>query len=92
MTEKLREIISPEGIPEKVMHHFQYLLTKTEGGKFRIYSIDFEGKYSPMHEVFDTLEEGRETLGMIIAAMGGLLVNPKETISALMEGLKGSKE
>lgn len=83
---ELREIISPEGVEERVIREAIFRVTMTGGGKFRGYVIQ-DGKVIP-REVYDTKEKAFENIGGDMILMGGLLSNLKRTVEILMQAMK----
>lgn len=78
MTEECKEVISPEGVEERLLEEIKFELTMTQGGKFRFY-YSTKGVRQP-GGVFDTKEEAQQRFYESIMVMGAFFLNPKETI------------
>lgn len=86
MSEQMqREIISPEGVEERVISEDIYRITMTGGGKYRIYHSS-GGKLHSIG-VLDTREEAEKKLGTGMLMHGGLLVAPKKTMELLLSSM-----
>lgn len=78
-----REILSPEGVEERVEKEFIFRVTLTGGGKYRVYMIQ-NGAVSS-HGVYDTLKKAEEAMNRGMFVLGSLFLDPKATIEALFE-------
>lgn len=56
----LREHISPEGVEEQILFELRFMITKTMGGKFRVYAIDENGAQTSFG-VYETIEKARDS-------------------------------
>ena len=90
MTElKEYDILSPEGVEERVKLEMTYLVTLTQGGKYRLYYTKNGERIAG--GVHDTIEGAYEAIGMRMGVIGALLNDPKGTIEMMMKSL-GKKE
>lgn len=74
--------VSPEGVDEKIVKSETYMITQTEGGKFRVYAL---GKPVTVAEDREAAEKSLAS-GMLMFA--GLVLNPKATIDAMFNDKK----
>ena len=84
------EILSPEGIEEKVEKEFRFLITLTGGGKYRTYTSDGD-EIKPIG-IHDTMEDAKKDVGFGMVFTGGMLVDPKKTVEGMLDMLKKSKQ
>lgn len=81
---ELKELVSPEGLTEKIIKEFSVQVTQTQGGKFRIY---FNDKPTPM--VKDTKEEAFEEFKRLLSMMRSFEIDPRGTFNTVINILKG---
>lgn len=81
---KQREIVSPEGIEERVVNELVGRITLTGGGKYRIYIGISEPEEMRSIAVADTEDEAKKKLGGALMMWGGLLVDPKRALAAIL--------
>ena len=85
-TDGPRDIISPEGLDERVEFEHTFRVTLTQGGKFRTYDIsDTRTKSDSIH---DTKDEAMKSIGFSMAMLGSLLIDPKRTIEIVLNSFK----
>lgn len=87
-----REIISPEGVEERVEYEITFRLTLTGGGKYRTYIISEDRERHAGGEVesagvFATEAEALKRLGSSMIVAGSMIVDPVKTIERLVLGL-----
>ena len=87
--EKLREILSPEGVEEQVVFESTTRVTRTLGGKFRTYTLDGDSKGHDRS--FANKDEAMRDAGMSLMVLGGLLADPKGTIDLLLASFKADR-
>lgn len=87
---KHEEILSPEGVEERVVRRFECIITNTQGGKFRVYQNS--GKKREPISVHDTQPEAEEVAAQLIAMSGHMLIDPKGTIMKILEGIGRDKK
>ena len=78
------EILSPEGVEERVVRRIEFVITNTLGGKFRIYQSI--GKKREPVSVHDTQPEAEKAAAQMIALAGHMLIDPKGTITKILDG------
>lgn len=83
-----REIISPEGVEERVIEEQGVRVTLTGWGKYRVYLTSSDKVTSV--RILDTKEEARKEAGMLLAVVGGFLSDPARMIDALLGGIAKS--
>lgn len=76
--DKLGLHISPEGVEERICRTDTFLITETQGGKFRIY---YNGTPMQMAETFDKAVRMMNSGMAITGHMGN---NPVETLEILL--------
>ena len=81
------ELISPEGVEEKVIHKEEYIITLTGGGKYRLYTESTGNKRQDLG-VVDELGKAKENLGQVMMVAAGLILDPEGTIKAIIGGMK----
>lgn len=86
-TDTPREIISPEGLDERVVHEETFRITLTQGGKYRVYHVGNSGKAIPMG-IHEALEPAKKDMGMGMTIVGALEVDAKRTLDAIFDILK----
>lgn len=86
---ELNEIISPEGVEERVELEETFRMTMTQGGKFRVYHIR-EGQTNSVG-IYDTREAARKFLGEGMMVFGAMLADPKKTIQLIIDELGGRR-
>lgn len=88
--EPLGEHISPEGVEEKIVKEQRFLVTQTAGGKFRVY-VSVDGKMQQF-SISDQESKALEDFGQAMLVLGGFAVDPKKTISLLLDGARRQKK
>lgn len=82
--ESINEMISPEGVEEKILFEERIRVTQTMGGKFRLYVQSIKhGKASPWWSnplVFDNEKDARIEQGHSLIILGGLISDPALTL------------
>ena len=81
-----REILSPEGVKERVEQEFTFRITLTGGGKYRVYHVS-DGKTQPMH-TYDTMARAVKDMAAGMVLHGSMLHDPKRTIERVLKSLK----
>ena len=79
---KHEEILSPEGVEERVVKRFECMITNTLGGKFRVYQSS--GKKREPISIHDTQPEAEEAAAHFIAMSGHMLIDPKGTVLKIL--------
>ena len=82
-----REVISPEGVEERVEIEEGFRMTLTGGGKYRIYHLHSSGVARAM-ETYDNKEAATKAMGEMMGIFGMLMADPKRTMEALLSGRK----
>jgi hypothetical protein len=77
------EIISPEGVEERLVEEWLFRITLTGGGKYRVYSGS-TAKPLPM-DVHETLKLAREDLARGMALHGALVLHPEKILDILLK-------
>lgn len=85
-----REVISPEGIEERVVHEEAYRITLTGGGKYRVYHQGGDGKWHSMRS-HDSKDEAIKDMGTGMLITGGLHADPKKTLDLLLGSFEKGK-
>lgn len=76
---KLEEdVMSPEGLEERVKQTNTYEITLTQGGKYRGYAID--GNRRTALGISDTFDDAKKKLAMHMGLMASMVVDPKKTL------------
>lgn len=78
-----REVISPEGVEERLIEEFVFRITLTGGGKYRVYGPG--GKETRTMGVYDTLAEAKKDAGYGMLILGGLIRDPEKTLDILLK-------
>lgn len=86
---KLRddEILSPEGVEEKLIERWTFEITLTGGGKYRLYECK-DGKDRHSGHIVGTLKEARKSQARTMIMLGMLVDDPKATIDMLFKSLE----
>lgn len=84
---KFNEIVSPEGVEERVIEEFVFRITMTGGGKFRLYLPVGDGRIDAT-QIYDDEEKAKKEIGGAMMMFGGLLHSPKEVTGMLIKSLK----
>lgn len=82
--EATNEILSPEGVEERVVFETGYRITMTGGGKHRIYLLTNDRPPQPI-KVVDTKDQAMKELGYHSMLMGAMINDPKAAIEALFQ-------
>ncbi len=69
------EVLSPEGVEERIEFEIIFRLTLTQGGKVRLYVV--EGGETRSIAVFENKERAMKKLGVLVALKGAMIVDPK---------------
>jgi hypothetical protein len=85
------EIVSPEGVEEKLLFLQTYSITLTGGGKYRVYFEDKRMGGRVSVGVYDTLPLAREAAGVQMNMQSCLILDPKKVINFLFEQITGNK-
>lgn len=78
-----REVISPEGVEERLVEEFVFRITLTGGGKYRVYGPG--GKADRTMGIYGTLDEAKKDAGYGMPIFGGLIRDPEKTIDILLK-------
>lgn len=82
------EIVSPEGVEERVLMQYGFRVTLTGGGKYRIYAKGESEKDWRSLEIHSTIEEAKQALGRFVMFTGLLLTDPNEAMKTIVEAIK----
>lgn len=82
----LGEMISPEGVEEKIIQETSFIVTQTQGGKFRSY-VKQRGELKPVF-IEDSKEKAFKRIGEGMIVMGGLITDPERMIKTMLDGMK----
>jgi hypothetical protein len=85
------EILSPEGVEEKLLFEQTYQITLTGGGKYRVYYFDKRMGDRVPTGCYDTLPEAREATGTHMNMQSCLILDPKKVINFLFEQIAGRR-
>lgn len=77
------DVMSPEGVEERIKSSVGAYVTLTGGGKYRAY-ITTDGKITSI-SVHDTVEEARKATTLILMAFSMFQIDPEATIKALLK-------
>lgn len=80
------EFVSPEGVEERVEFVAPAFITKTGGGKYRVYAGN--SKELKTLAVCDTQDKAVKELGEAMVFMGGMLCQPEHMIKTLFGTLR----
>lgn len=69
--------VSPEGVDEKIVKEDTFLITQTEGGKYRLYNA------GRAIDIADTLTEIEKKIHGAMMLKGSVGLDPKRTFQAL---------
>ncbi len=89
MTKPNEDILSPEGIEERLKREVTLQITLTQGGKYRIYGI-INGDRKTIN-LCDTYEDAQVRMGEAAILLGSLLRDPKGTIETLVRCMSEGK-
>ncbi len=81
-----RDIISPEGLDERVQVEYIFRATLTQGGKFRQYGLcyrDGKGEVTTPTGVGDTIEEAEGSLAMGMLVLAAKLLGGAKAVSCI---------
>lgn len=87
-------VISPEGAEEKMIREVGFRITLTQGGRYRLYSMNTgeDGKMDAQPvALLDTLEGAKKHSANLMGTMAALEIDPRKTLDALFRHL-GSKK
>lgn len=86
MLTKDMEIMSPEGVEEKIVMACQHIMTLTQGSKYRIYAM---GRCGHVHNmgVFDTEKAALEHIGLTMNLEGAMILEPMMMRELMMSKL-----
>ena len=89
------EVLSPEGVEEKLLEFQLYQVTLTGGGKFRTYYEHRCNKCEEVHRtstgVHDTLEEAKKHVATQMNMQSAMVLNPLKVFGFLFEQITGRK-
>lgn len=77
------EIISPEGVEERLVFETGIRITLTGGGKYRVYSIGSTGTHS--HNVYDNWAEAYTYAVKGLGIVSCMLFDPEGTIAEMLK-------
>ncbi len=81
------DILSPEGVEERVKSEFIARVTMTGGGKYRVYLSPDDSRPPEPIAVHNTLEDAKNQMAEAMILVGSLLRDPQKTIELLRKGL-----
>lgn len=85
--EQHREVLSPEGVEERVMLEAVVRVTLTGGGRYRIYAGDTE--HLTTLGVVESEEVAARRAALAMVTWGMFRIDPKAVIESLIDDLKG---
>lgn len=89
------EILSPEGVEEKLLEERVYQITLTGGGKYRTYYAQKCGSCNDLHRtstgVHDTLEKAQHHSAVQMNVQSALVLKPEKVFGFLFEQITGKK-
>jgi len=81
--------MSPEGLEEAVQLESSFMVTLTQGEKYRIYSqTPGSDKWTPSPECFNTEDEAKVALGQRLVLLGAMMSDPKKTLDVLLKAME----
>ena len=89
------EIISPEGLDERVLEVHIGRITLTQGGKHRVYfearGAGQEQRGPTINHVSDSLEAAQKQLAQIMLVRAGLTLDEKKTLDHVIDAIASTK-
>lgn len=82
-----REVMSPEGVEERVVHDGGFRITLTCGGKYRVYRLE-NGRAVPLG-LDDSLEGAKKSIAKMAILEGMLVVDPEQCSRMILRAMKG---
>ena len=79
--EELKEHVSPEGLSEKIIYTDSFMITQTQGGKFRVYCNEKPTR------IKETKGEAKKDMALLMAMMGHMLHDPKGTLDLMFKDM-----
>lgn len=91
---KNEEIMSPEGVEEKLIEATCFFMTLTQGGKYRVYAAivcpcnnpNHSHEARPVGRVHNTKDEATKAAGTHMALMGSAMLDPRALLGAIFGG------
>lgn len=87
---ELVEIISPEGVEERLIEEIIFRVTMTGGGKFRLYG----GEQNALRtlEICETEELAKTNIGKYMTLLGSLRFDPNGTLDMITQALRNHSD
>lgn len=79
-----QEIISPEGLEERVEREETYRITLTQGGKYRTYHV-VRGKKPMPVSTHETFEEARRSVAKGMVINGLMVIDAEKALKLLLD-------
>lgn len=78
----LREHISPEGVEEKIVLEARFMLTQTQGGKYRLYTLNVTSRKMVPHALLDgdKTAEAVFAFASVMKIIAESLLNPGSSV------------
>jgi len=80
------EVLSPEGVEERLEHELTFRTTMTAGGKFRVY-LFHDRKLDHDFGCFTTRKDAERQVSMNMIMFGNMMYDPKSTIDSLLKAM-----
>lgn len=81
-----KEVISPEGVEERLVKEVSFTITLTGGGKYRTYQAT-DGRRMSL-SVQNTEAEAKDDIALAMGLMGMFLHDPKGAMQTIKDSLK----
>lgn len=88
MIKETIEVISPEGVEERLVSEQVYQITLTGGGKYRVYNINNRGKQAVIG-IAETMDKAEMLLSSFLVVFAMMKIDPDAMIDYLMKNFKG---
>lgn len=89
MEKNLGEIISPEGVEERLKSHLSFSITLTGGGKYRVY-VERNGERSTV-AITNTWKEAEEAVTFAVIGTACFMNYPKAMLETVLQKLREKK-
>lgn len=84
----MKEHMSPEGLEEAVKEEIGFMVTLTQGEKYRTYIKKGKSQeWVPVLKCFDTEADAIKAVGEQMMLLGSFMFDPKRAVEALLKSL-----
>lgn len=91
-----REIISPEGVEERLVKELIVRITLTGGGKYRVYMIVESAEKGGLDihpsSIHDTKDAAEKKAGGMMMVFGGMIIDPVNTLRTVLRMPKDGED